>query len=92
MEVLKQPQYSPMTVDEQVVVIYTAINGFLDDVALTEVAKFESDFIKFLRTNHAEIGKAIKETKVLSAETEELLKKAIKEFKDTFITTDKTAR
>ncbi|MDD2231172.1 MAG: F0F1 ATP synthase subunit alpha, partial [Candidatus Cloacimonetes bacterium] len=92
MEVLKQPQYSPMTVDEQVVVIYTAINGFLDDVTLTEVAKFESDFIKFLRTNHAEIGKAIKETKVLSAETEELLKKAIKEFKDTFITTDKTAR
>lgn len=92
MEVLKQPQYSPMVVDEQVVVIYTAINGFLDDVPLGDVAKFEKDFLKFLRTSHDEIGKAIRETKVLSPETEDALKKAITEFKDTFITSDKTAR
>ena len=81
-----------MIVDEQVVVIYTAINGFLDDVPLLEVAKFERDFIKFLRSNHPEIGKDIRETKVLSKDTEEALKKAITEFKDTFITSDKTAR
>ena len=91
-EVLKQAQYSPMVVEEQVIVIYTAINGFLDDVPLSDVGKFENDFIKFLRANHAEIGKAIGETKVLSTETEDALKTAIKEFKDTFITIDKTAR
>lgn len=92
MEVLKQAQYSPMVVAEQVVVIYTAINGFLDDILLADVAKFERDFIKFIRSNYAEIGQTITEKKVLSKETEELLKKAIKEFKDTFITSDKTAR
>ena len=92
MEVLKQAQYSPMVVADQVVVIYTAINGFLDDILLADVAKFERDFIKFIRSNYAEIGQTITEKKVLSKETEELLKKAIKEFKDTFITSDKTAR
>ncbi len=92
MEVLKQAQYSPMIVAEQVIVIYTAINGFLDDIELGDVAKFESDFIKFVRSNYAEINQAITEKKVLSKETEEVLKKAIKEFKDTFITSDKTAR
>ena len=92
MEVLKQAQYSPMVVAEQVIVIYTAINGFLDDIELGDVAKFESDFIKFVRSNYAEIGQAITEKKVLSTETEDILKKAIKEFKDTFITSDKAAR
>lgn len=91
-EVLKQAQYSPMVVEEQVIVIYTAINGFLDDVPLADVEKFERDFIKFLRANHAEIGKAIREKKVLSTETENALKTAVKEFKDTFSTSDKTAR
>ncbi len=91
-EVLKQPQYSPVVVEEQIIIIYTAINGHIDDVAMTDVAKFESDFIKFLRTNHPEIGKTIRETKVLSAETENALKAAIQEFKETFITSDKTAR
>jgi len=91
-EVLKQPQYSPVVVEEQIIIIYTAINGHIDDVAMADVAKFESDFIKFLRANHPEIGKTIRETKVLSADTENALKAAIQEFKETFITSDKTAR
>jgi len=91
-EVLKQPQYSPVVVEEQIIIIYTAINGYIDDVSMTDVAKFESDFIKFLRTNHPDIGKTIRETKVLSADTENALKAAIQEFKETFITSDKTAR
>ncbi len=91
MEVLKQPQYSPVSVEEQVMVIYMAINGFLDDVAIEAVTRFEKDYLKFMRSNYAEIGKAIREKKVMDAETETVLKKAIKEFKDTFVTTyDKT--
>jgi F-type H+-transporting ATPase subunit alpha len=92
MEVLKQPQYSPVVVEEQVMVIYTAINGYIDDVPMGDVAKFEREFIKFLRSNHPTIGDTIRETKVLSTDTENALKQAIKEFKETFITDDKTAR
>ena len=92
MEVLKQPQYSPIVVEEQVMIIYTAINGYIDDVPLGDVAKFEREFVKFLRSNHPVIGDTIRETKVLSADTENALKQAIKEFKETFITDDKTAR
>jgi F-type H+-transporting ATPase subunit alpha len=91
-EVLKQPQYSPVVVEEQVMIIYTAINGYIDDVPVADVAKFERGFIKFLRSNHPEIGETIRESKVLSADTENALKEAIKEFKETFLTDDKTAR
>lgn len=84
-EILKQPQYSPLVVEEQVMVIYTAINGYLDDVAIEEVTKFEQDYLKFMRSNYAEIGKSIREKKALDADTENALKKAIKEFKDTFV-------
>jgi F-type H+-transporting ATPase subunit alpha len=92
MEILKQPQYSPVVVEEQVMIIYTAINGYIDDIPLEDVAKFERDFIKFLRTTRSDIGKTIRETKVLDKNTEEILKQAIKEFKETFVTNDKTAR
>lgn len=90
MEVLKQPQYDPMPVEEQVLVIYTAVNGYIDDVPLEEVTKFENDYLKFMRTNYAEIAKNIREKKMIDAETEAAVKKAIKEFKDTFVSYDKT--
>ena len=92
MEILKQPQYSPIVVEEQVMIIYTAINGYIDDVPLEDVARFEREFTKFLRSNHPTIGDTIRESKVLSKETESALKEAIKEFKESFITDDKTAR
>ncbi|SDE99627.1 F0F1 ATP synthase subunit alpha [Sporolituus thermophilus] len=85
LEILKQPQYAPMPVEEQVMVIYTAVNGYLDDVAVSDVTKFEQDFLKFMRANYAEIGKTIREKKVIDSETEAALQKAIKEFKDTFV-------
>ncbi|HML89534.1 MAG TPA: F0F1 ATP synthase subunit alpha [Methylomusa anaerophila] len=86
MELLKQPQYVPMVVEEQVMSIYTGIHGYLDDVAAADVTKFEQDFLKFMRANYAEVAKTIREKKTLDADTEEVLKKAIKEFKDTFTT------
>ena len=84
MEMLKQPQYSPMPVEEQVMAIYVVINGFVDDVAVENVIAFEEDFLKFMRTNYAEVGKAIIEKKMLDKDTEAALQKAIKDFKDTF--------
>lgn len=89
-ELLKQPQYSPVSVEEQVMSIYTGVNGYLDDVAPDQVTKFEADFLKFMRSHYAEIGKAVREKKALDSETEAALKKAITEFKDTFTT--ETAR
>ncbi len=90
MEILKQPQYTPMAVEDQVMVIYTAVNGYLDDVPIEDVTKFEKDYLKFMRSNYAEIGKGIREKKQIDAEIENALKKAIKEFKDTFVTYDKS--
>ncbi len=85
MEILKQPQYVPMAVEEQVMVIYSGINGYLDDVPIEDVIKFEQDFLKFMRSNYAEVAKTIRDKKALDADTEAVIKKAVKEFKDTFV-------
>jgi len=81
------PQYSPMPVEEQVMVIYTAVNGYLDDIPVENISRFEQEFLKFMRGNYAEVGKSIREKKVIDPETESALQKAIKEFKDSFVTT-----
>ena len=80
-EVLKQGQYSPMQTDKQVMILYAAINGYLDDVAVEQLAAFETDFHRFMEVSHSEIGKAIAGEKDISSETEEGLKAAIAEFK-----------
>ncbi|WP_373657516.1 F0F1 ATP synthase subunit alpha [Sporomusa acidovorans] len=85
MEILKQPQYVPLPVEEQVLSIYSGINGYLDDVPIEDVTKFEQDLLKFMRSNYAEVAKTIREKKTLDTETEAVFKKAIKEFKDTFV-------
>ncbi|MBI3041097.1 MAG: F0F1 ATP synthase subunit alpha [Chloroflexi bacterium] len=80
-EVLKQGQYSPMSVENQVMILYAAINGYLDDIAVDRVGAFETDFHRFMEGNHPEIGGAIAHEKNISPETEEALKAAILEFK-----------
>jgi len=75
-ELLKQPQYVPMPVEEQVITIYTGINGYLDTVPIEETVHFEQEFLKFMRSNYAEIIKSIKERKVIDQDTEEALKKS----------------
>ena len=80
-EILKQPQYVPMPVEKQVMILYAAINGYVDDVPVDKVVAFEADFHKFIEANHPEIGKAIAREKDITAKTEEALKKAIQEFK-----------
>lgn len=83
-ETLKQAQYSPLKVEEQIIVIYTAVKGYLEDVPVKEVVNFQNAYLKFMRSNHAEIAKQISEKKVLTDEIETSLKKAIEEFKQTF--------
>jgi len=84
-EVLKQGQYQPMPVEEQVAIIYTVTNGYLDDIPVESVSKFEREFLNFLRnSSHKEILTTIKTSGNLDEATEEKLKKAILEFKETF--------
>ncbi|MFH0942208.1 MAG: F0F1 ATP synthase subunit alpha [Chloroflexota bacterium] len=80
-EVLKQPQYVPMPVANQVMILYAAINGHLDDVPLANITAFETDFHRFVAANHPEIGEKIGKEKQISEETEAALKAAIAEFK-----------
>ncbi|MFZ5597550.1 MAG: F0F1 ATP synthase subunit alpha [Bacillota bacterium] len=84
MELLKQNQYAPMPVEDQVMSIYTAVRGFLDDLPVEKVLDFEAGFLKFMKTNKPEIGKAIAETGLLEKDTEEKLQAAINEFKQVF--------
>lgn len=83
-EVLKQPQYKPMPVQYQVIIIYVATNKYLLDVAVEDITRFEKEFFEFLDTKYPEIPDAIAKYKVISEETEELLKKAVAEFKAEF--------
>jgi len=84
-EVLKQGQYSPMSVEKQVLILYAAINGYLDDIAVDRAGAFETDFHRFMEANHPEINEAIDREKDISAETEEALKAAILEFKQSMV-------
>ena len=83
-EVLKQPQYQPMPVQYQVIIIYAVTNKYLLDVAVEDITRFEKEFFEFLDTKYPEVPKSIAAEKVISDATEELLKKAIEEFKQGF--------
>jgi len=85
-ELLKQPQYDPFPVEEQVVSIWAGSNGYLDDVPLEDVSRFEHDFLDNLRRTRAGILTAIRETKDLSEDTATALKDAVEEFRKSFET------
>ena len=80
-ELLKQNQYSPMTVAEQVISVFTGVKGFLDDVELTKIKKFENDIIKKIKTEKSEIIEVIQTSGKLEENTEKLLIETIKEYK-----------
>lgn len=82
-EVLKQPQYQPMVVEEQIMIIFAGVKGYLDDLPVEKIHQFESDFLEFMRVSHPEIGKEIAGKKTISEELEASLGKAIEEFKKT---------
>ncbi|HAT55981.1 MAG TPA: F0F1 ATP synthase subunit alpha [Veillonellaceae bacterium] len=80
-EVLKQPQYTPYPVEDQVEAIFVAVKGFLDDIAVNDVVEFEHQLISFLHSTHPEIGQSIRETKKITDENDAALRAAIEEFK-----------
>jgi F-type H+/Na+-transporting ATPase subunit alpha len=86
-ELLKQPQYSPFPVERQVASIWVGTNGYLDDVPLEDVGRFETDFLDYVQRNQAGIYQAIRETQQLSDDTAAALKEAVEEFRQTFETT-----
>ncbi len=82
-EILKQPQYEPMSLDHQVMIIFAAVNNYLDDVPIEKVKAWENAFHKFMDSQHPEIGQAILRDKELTEDTITLLRAAIEEFKAT---------
>ena len=85
-ELLKQPQYSPFPVEEQVVSIWAGGNGYLDDVPVEDVSRFETDFLDYLRRSHAGILQTIRESLALTEDTVTALKDAVAEFRKGFET------
>ena len=83
-ELLKQPQYAPIPVEEQVMSIFAGINGYLDDIPVDKVKTFDKEFLKFMKEKYASVGIEIKEKKKLDQEVTHKLENAIKEFKQTF--------
>jgi F-type H+-transporting ATPase subunit alpha len=84
-EILKQPQYSPLPVGDQVAIIYTAINGYLDELEVDQVGAFNKGLRNYLATSKPKYGEIIKSEKKLSDEAEKILKEALVEYKKTFL-------
>jgi F-type H+/Na+-transporting ATPase subunit alpha len=83
-ELLKQPQYTPIPVEEQTMIIWVATNGYLDDLPVESLRRFETEFYAFLRTKYPQIGQGVREKKELTDTIVGQLKKATEEFKGMF--------
>jgi F-type H+-transporting ATPase subunit alpha len=84
-QLLKQPQYRPLSLSDEVMSIYAGANGYLDDISAERVPEWEQLFYQFMATNHPEIGNAIAREKVLSGTTEDGLRLALDEFNKQFV-------
>jgi F-type H+-transporting ATPase subunit alpha len=90
-EVLKQPQYQPLAVEKQVIIIYAANTGSLDAVPVERVRDYETELMKFLETRRGDLLASLAERKELNDEIKAGLNQALKEFSDQFAATTKTA-
>lgn len=86
MEILKQGVNQPLPVEQQVVSLYTAVKGYLDDIPVGDVKRFEKDFLSFMLSDHQDVLQSIRDTKDLVADNEAALKEAIEKFKKSFAT------
>ncbi len=84
-EVLKQPPYSPIPIEKQVVQIYAGTKGFLDDIPVSAVTKFEEELTTFMDSKYPQILEQIREKKQLDKDLEEELNRAIEDFKSQFV-------
>lgn len=85
MEILKQAQYEPMVVEEEVVVIYAAVKGLIDDIEVDKIGQFEEEYLRFMRSVKADLLTQIRTEKALSDELNAEIEKAINEFKQGFL-------
>ena len=83
-ELLKQPQFSPMKIEEQVVVIYAGVNGYLDPIKVADVPRFEEELLRFMRADNSDILATIRDQKEISQETGDKLKAAVDKFAKAF--------
>jgi F-type H+-transporting ATPase subunit alpha len=81
-EVLKQPQYQPMDAEKQVLVLWTATNGYIDDVAIEDVRRFESELLRFVENAHPGVLQNIREKKTLTDDIKSDLAQVLRDFKD----------
>ena len=83
-ELLKQPQFSPLKIEDQVVVIYAGVNGYLDPLPVAEVGRFEAELLRYMRDSHPGILASIRDKKEITKETGEQLKAAVDSFAKAF--------
>ncbi|MNC07702.1 ATP synthase subunit alpha [compost metagenome] len=86
MEVLKQGVNQPLSVEHQVLSLYTAVKGYLDDIPVKDVKRFEKEFLAYMDSSAADVAQSIRDTKDLTADNEAALKAAIDTFKRGFAT------
>jgi F-type H+-transporting ATPase subunit alpha len=83
-EILKQPQYQPMDVEKQVLIIWSAINGFTDDVPVESIRKFETELLSFIENSHPGVLQELREKKAVTDEIQKDLEQSLKDFKETW--------
>ncbi|TXG77278.1 F0F1 ATP synthase subunit alpha [Candidatus Dojkabacteria bacterium] len=84
-EVLKQPQYAPMPVEKEVAILFALSRGYLDDVKVEQIGRFEKELLTYLDTEGAEVIEAIRKERALTEEVEALVRKHIESFKKGFV-------
>lgn len=83
-EILKQPQYAPVSLEHQIIAIFAGTNGFADEVPVDNMRQWEGDLVKFMDTSYPNVGKDIIQTKRITPETEQTLREALSTFKATW--------
>jgi F-type H+-transporting ATPase subunit alpha len=83
-ELLKQPQYQPMPVEDQIIVIFAGTGGYLDDVPVSAIQRFEREFLSFVHDKYPDVPESIRREKEIDSITQAALEKAVKEFKEQF--------
>jgi len=81
-EILKQPQYQPMDVEKQVLIIWSATNGYIDDVPVERIKKFEAELVRFIENSHPGILQALRQKKAIDADMQKDLEQSLKDFKE----------
>ncbi|MFN2577193.1 MAG: F0F1 ATP synthase subunit alpha [Pyrinomonadaceae bacterium] len=91
-EILKQPQYQPMDVEKQVLIIWSATNGFTDDVAIEDIRKFETELLSFIENSHPGVLQKLREKKAVTDDIQKDLEQSLQDFKDTWAEKAQAAR